>query len=434
MIRPLQWVRLGGFPEPERLSVMSASNPSRPPVATELALKRAPAEGPGRAWLQGLVALLSVYVFISAINLMGHGLKLIASDAGNQQYLKESVFSLAAHPLAGLCIGVLLTSLVQSSSFTTSFVVGLVAAGQIDLSTAIPIVMGANIGTSVKTTLVSLINMNRRLEFRRCLVGAVVHDYFNILTVLTLLPLEIYFGIISRPAGAFAQWLGDAAFFTTDPDRFNIVKMAVEPISKAADWLLMGSLGLPPVVAGAIEPIIGVLLLFTALVFLVKMLHGLMRQRLGGLFSRTLFRNKWTAFSVGLIMTAAVQSSSVTVSLMIPLAGAGILTVRQIFPYTLGANIGTTVTALMAGLAAAAIAGGQGQAAQMAGAAGLGVAFGHLLFNIYGTCVWWPLQWVPIALAKGYGKRASRRRAVAGIYVISVFFLLPLLVILLVNR
>ncbi len=413
---------------------MSDPESPRPPAAAQPALRRVPVGGPGRPWLQGLIALLAVYLFIAAINLMGHGLKMIAQVPESNKYLEESVFSLAAHPLAGLCIGVLITSVVQSSSFTTSFTVGLVAAGQIDLPMAIPIVMGANIGTSVKTTLVSLVNMNRRLEFRRCLSGAVVHDFFNILTVLTLLPLELAFGVISRPAGAFARWLGCAAFFTTDPSHFNLVKLAVQPIAKAADAFLMGTLGLSKTAAGTIEPIVGVVLLFTALIFLVKTLHGLLKERLSGLFSRTLFRNQATAFTVGLIMTAAVQSSSVTISLMIPLAGAGLLTVRQIFPYALGANIGTTITAILAGLAAAAIAAGEGDAAQLAGAAGLGVAFGHLLFNVLGSCIWWPLQWIPISLAKGYAKRVSRRRMLAGVYVLTVFFILPVTVIVLVNR
>ena len=380
-----------------------------------------------------MLALLAVYLFVAAINLMGHGLKTIAGVPESKQVL-DSAFALTVHPLAGLCVGVLITSVVQSSSFTTSFAVGLVAAGQMDLAAAIPVVMGANIGTSVTNLLVSLVHLRRRREFRRSLAGAIVHDFFNVLAVVTLLPLEIAFGLISRPARAFAQWLGAAAFFTTNPRKFNFVKVAVKPISRAADWLTTDLMGLSQTVAGAVTAALAILLLFVALYFLVKVLQGLLKDRLSGLFSQTLFRDQGTAFAVGLITTALVQSSSVTTSLVVPLVGAGVLSLRQIFPYTLGANIGTTVTAILAGLAAAAIGAGRGSAAQAAAAAGLAVAFGHLLFNAIGTCIFWPLCWVPISLAKGFAKIASRRRLLTFAYILVIFFILPVLVIILVNR
>jgi solute carrier family 34 (sodium-dependent phosphate cotransporter) len=401
-------------------------------VVTTLGMVRPSPRLRDSGWVQGLSALLAIYLFVAAIHLLGHGLKTLATVPGNESYL-SSVFALANHPIAGLCLGVLVTSIVQSSSFTTSFVVGLVAAGQMELVHSIPVIMGANIGTSVKTTLVSLINLRRRTRFRRSLAAATVHDFFNMLTVIVLLPLEVAFGILSRPAASVAEYLGKAAFFTGNPKKFHVIKMVVEPIAKAADWLLMDVLGLTQTAAGIIEPILAIILLFTALVFLVKMLHGLMKERLSALFSRTLFRNAGTAFALGLLLTATVQSSSITVSLTVPLAGAGLLSVRQIFPYTVGANIGTTVTAILAALAAAAIASGQGAAAQMAAGAGLAVAFGHFLFNVYGSCIFLPLKWIPISLAKGYARLASRRRLLAGVYVLVVFFAVPILLIILVN-
>ncbi len=403
-------------------------------LAQPPALSQPPVRRGWQAWRQGLLALAALYLFIVAINLMSHGLKTIADVPDSKAYLQQKVFSKAAHPVAGLCIGILVTSVVQSSSFTTSFTVGLVVAGELSMMAAIPIIMGANVGTSVTNILVSLAHLRRRREFRRSLGGAIVHDFFNVLTVLTLLPLELAFGVISRPAGAFARWLEAANFFTANPGKFNILKIAVEPPAKAADWLLLDLLGLSKTVGGAIEAGLAVVLLFVALIYMVRMLQGLLKERLAGLFSRTLFRNHWISFMVGLIATASIQSSSVTTSLVVPLVGAGILTLRQIFPYTLGANIGTTVTAILAGLALAAIACGQGPAAVSAAAAGLAVAFAHLLFNVYGTCIFWPLQWIPISLAKGFAKVASKRRVLAGIYILVVFFLVPIVLIILVNR
>ena len=385
-----------------------------------------------QTWLGALAALAAVYLFIAAINIMGHGLKTVAKVPASKAVMAQ-VYHCADNPLAGLCVGILVTSLVQSSSFTTTFTVGLVAAGQIPLPTAIFIIMGANVGTSVTNTLVSLAHLRRRLEFQRSLAGATVHDFFNLLCVAVLMPLEWVFGIISGPARWFAGTLGETAFFTGDPKKYNFMKVAVRPLSQGLDWLLGGVLGLPKTPAGLITAAVGVVLLFAALFVLVKVLRELLKDRLSGLFSRTLFRNSATSFGVGLVTTTAVQSSSVTTSLVVPLIGAGVLKIRQIFPYTLGANIGTTVTAILGGLAIAALAAGQGPAVEQAAAFGLAVAFAHLLFNLYGTAIFWPLQWIPISLAKGYAKLASEHRALAAVYILVVFFLIPAAVVFLAN-
>ncbi|HDY65838.1 MAG TPA: Na/Pi cotransporter family protein, partial [Phycisphaerae bacterium] len=133
-----------------------------------------------------------------------------------------------------------------------------------------------------------------------------------------------------------------------------------------------------------------------------------------------LFRRPSIAFVVGIVTTVSVQSSSVTTSLVVPLVGAGVLKLRQIYTYTMGANIGTTITAMLAAL-------GTGSAAAMA------CAFAHLLFNLYGTVIFWPLQFIPISLAEGFAKLASRRRLVAALYIIVFFFLLPLLAIFFIH-
>jgi sodium-dependent phosphate cotransporter len=91
---------------------------------------------------------------------------------------------------------------------------------------------------------------------------------------------------------------------------------------------------------------------------------------------------------------------------------------HQIFPYTLGANIGTTVTSLLA-------------AAATGTPAGLAVAFAHLLFNAAGTAVFLPLRVVPIRLAHWYATLAATRRGLALMYLVVVFFALPILCIIL---
>jgi sodium-dependent phosphate cotransporter len=162
--------------------------------------------------------------------------------------------------------------------------------------------------------------------------------------------------------------------------------------------------------------ILSVICLFTALKQIVSVLKKAVVKKAEGLFDKVLFRSGARAFIVGLFLTVAVQSSSITTSLVIPLAGAGILTIRQIFPYTLGANIGTTVTAILASLVTGNISAVQ-------------VAFAHLLFNISGIILWWPFSKVPIMMADRFSSLAIRNRVIPFVYILATFFLLPLLVI-----
>jgi sodium-dependent phosphate cotransporter len=120
------------------------------------------------------------------------------------------------------------------------------------------------------------------------------------------------------------------------------------------------------------------------------------------------------------VTTASVQSSSATTSLLVPLAGTGVLSLRQIFPYTLGANIGTTITAILASLSTGS-------------PAAVTVALAHLSFNILGIAIFYPLRALPIWLAKHAGRIASRskRNSAAAVVIFIALIFIPLLYILL---
>jgi sodium-dependent phosphate cotransporter len=149
---------------------------------------------------------------------------------------------------------------------------------------------------------------------------------------------------------------------------------------------------------------------------MVKSLKVLVVKKAEAWFDRYLFKNAGRAFLVGLLLTAMVQSSSITTSLAVPMAGAGLLTIVQIFPYTLGANIGTTVTAILAALVTGNLA-------------AIVVAFSHLLFNISGIVVWWPFKLVPINLAQKFAQLSMRNKIIPVLYIVVVFFLIPILLI-----
>ncbi len=350
-----------------------------------------------------LIFAAALYLFLLSITLLGDGFK------GLGEPFVRTLLSFTASPVAGLFIGILATTLVQSSSCTTSLVVGLVASGTLGIEHAIPIIMGANIGTTVTNTLVSFAHVTRRQEFTRAFPAAVVHDIFNILSVSVLLPLEVAFHPLARISGVLARlFTGVGGFTFASP-----LKLATEPVAGALAGLVRGQ----PV----LMLVLAIVLLFVALRFIVDMMRSLVSRRLELVVDKYLFGNAAKAFLVGLFFTALVQSSSVTLSIAVPMAGAGLLTLRQVFPYSLGANIGTTVTAILAAL----VTGSTGA---------LHIAFAHLAFNFAGSLIWYPLKMVPIGLAGLLGGFCARRRVWALVYMIVLFFAIPLIVVILIRR
>lgn len=347
-----------------------------------------------------LTLVATLYVFLLSINLLGHSFKLFGSD------LAVTLLQTTEDPFLGLFLGILATSVMQSSSTTTSITVGLVAAGGLTIGNAIPVIMGANIGTTVTNTLVSFGHATRRVEFRRAFSAAIVHDIFNVLAVAVLFPLEILFHPIERVAALLQRGFADIGGM----ELFNPVKLIVDPVINGIE----GILGTTQTSA-IIMLILSVVLLFLSLAILVSTMRSAIVHRAEKVIDRYLFGKDHATFLAGLTLTILVQSSSVSTSLIVPLAGAGLLTLREIFPYTLGANVGTTMTALLAALAT-----GSGVAVT--------VAFAHLIFNVYGILIFYPLRVIPIRAARMIGDFAgkSARNVVMVIGIFILLYLIPL--------
>ena len=171
--------------------------------------------------------------------------------------------------------------------------------------------------------------------------------------------------------------------------------------------------------------VVALVALIGSLVFLVKVLRYMIVRKAETFINKYLFRNDFTALLLGLCMTVFAQSSSVTTSLVVPLVGAGVVSLYRCYPYTLGANVGTTCTALLAALAT--VQAGEG------GSVGVTTAFAHLIFNILGIAVFYPLRALPIFLAEKLAAVAAESKRWAIIFVIGIFFGLPLLMILLIR-
>ena len=361
-------------------------------------------------WFKWAAVVLLVYLLIVAVSLIGGGFKQATADRA------EELFQFATNPFMGLVIGTVSTALIQSSSTVSSIIVGLVAGG-LPVSTAVPMIMGANIGTTITNTIVSLGHVTNDDEFERAFAAATIHDFFNLWSVVVFLPLEIAFHPLEQIGGWMAKsMLGGSAVRVSD---FNLVNAATQPMVRLFEQLTEG---LGPTAGGVALIVIGIALIITVITWIGRLLKGLMVGRAKSILHGAIGRGPITGIVSGTIITVLVQSSSTTTSLIVPLAGAGILTLQQIYPFTLGANIGTCITALLAAMAIT------GAAALPA----LQIALVHLTYNVLGVVAIYGiplLRNIPLRNAQALAKLTRARKSVALLYIICVFFVIPLIAV-----
>lgn len=357
-----------------------------------------------------LAVLLFLFLFLVGVKALETGISALGSD------LVDDVFASVSSPIAGLAAGILATVLVQSSSVTTATIVGLVGSGVLPVASAVPMVMGANIGTTVTNSLASLGHLRQSAYFQRAFAAATVHDYFNLLAVVILLPLEVVFGVISR----IANWASDTfGGVLPSVENSSPIKDAVkQPVSWIQDGI--DTLGW----TGAVGPIlltIGLGLIFLSLWQITHHMKEVMSGRIENAINSVLARGGGaSAMVIGMVMTVAVQSSSITTSILVPLVAAGLLTLQNAFPVTLGANLGTTVTALLASVAAES-------------PDALTIALAHVAFNILGILIFYPIpamRRLPLMLAERTAEAAVKRRSLVLAYLVGVFIIMPVAILL----
>ena len=355
-------------------------------------------------YLKIIGVILSLYLFLVGINGLSTAIKNFGGDFANNLLLVND------NAFIALFVGILSTTIFQSSSTTTSLIVGMVSSGALALSGAVPMIMGANIGTTVTNIIVSIGHINRGNEFKRAFAAATVHDFFNVLAVIVLFPIEIAFGLLEKTAVGF----GSLLFGTVNVNNeFN------SPIKSAVKWGVnhIESLSFNN---NIVFVILSVLLTFAMLYSIVKLLRSLVLDNVQQFFDKFIFKTAVHGIVFGMLLTIMVQSSSITTSTIVPLAGAGVLTLRQVYPFTMGANIGTTITALLAALTLNVTA--------------LVAAFAHLLFNLYGILLIYvnPLfREIPLKLAVWLSEIAIKNKFIPLIYLVCFFFLLPFIIIIL---
>jgi len=361
---------------------------------------------------QWLLVLFLIYLLITAVGMIGSGFK------GATRGQVDDLFAFATNPFMGLMVGVIATAMVQSSSTVTSIIVGLVAGG-LSVEMAVPMIMGANIGTTITNTIVSLGHVGRKKEFRRAFAAATVHDFFNLMAVVFFLPIEILFHPLQKAAGYLASHLVGGENMSVKG--LDFIKPITKPV--IGEFRNLAQMISEPV-SNIILIIFGVMIIFLSIIFVGKLLKRLMVGRAKNIMHASIGRGPLTSIFSGAVVTVLVQSSSTTTSLMVPLAGTGVFKLKQIYPFTLGANIGTTITAL---LAATAIS---GPTAVLA----LQIALVHLIYNslavllIYGIK---NLRKMPIRGAMWLARIAAEHKIYALLYLLGIFFLFPGLMVFL---
>jgi solute carrier family 34 (sodium-dependent phosphate cotransporter) len=349
--------------------------------------------------------LLSLYFFIVGVCGMGDAFTMFGGD------FAEKVMGATKNPLAALMMGFLATSIVQSSAATITIVVGMVAGNVLTISAAVPMIMGANIGTTITAMLVSFACVRKKDEFERAYGAALLHLAFNVITTLILFPLEYATGLLSKLAGygtALFQHFGGMVLC-------NPLKLATQPAIDVIEKLCFHN--------AIAFLIVMTVLMYATLAGLVAILQGMVMVKVEKFFDKVLFSSWQRSMLFGIFLTATIQTSSVTTSLAITLVGAGAMKLAQSYAFTLGANIGTTITTFIAALATAS-------------PLSITVAFSHVLFNIIGVLIIWPfpaIRKLPLDLVTATARWCVSIRFMPIIFIAVVYFILPAAILFIIH-
>ena len=352
------------------------------------------------ALVRAILIIMALLFFFFSIDLM------VTSFGSLAGVYHENILSSALNPFIGLFIGLLITAIIQSSSTTTTMVVAVVATGTLSIQEAIPIIMGANIGTTLTSTIVSLGFISNKTAFRKAVSAGVIHDFYNIILALVLFPLEYYYGFLSGIATSLNSLLvkKSPAANGIYPDSFFDFGFSEAIIN----WVSNST----------VVVIFSFLLLFISIKVLANIIQktiiGKSRDRL----RKFVFNKPHKSFGWGMLLTAAIQSSSVATSLMVPLVATDKVRLKSAFPFIIGANLGTTVTALIAAI--------------LRSEAAVGIAICHFLFNLTGAVLFMALPFLHtglINLTKRFSVVTTQQRIIGLLYIVFTFFLLPFLLI-----
>ena len=378
-----------------------------------------PLDGKAKEIANWIAVIIGIWILLNGVGMIGDGFKGIAGDRA------EELFSFAENPFVGLAIGIVATAIIQSSSTTTSIVVGMIAGG-LPLNIAIPMLFGANMGTSVTSTLVALGLAGNKKQFQQGFSMATVHDFFNLIAILIFFTLEMITGFLGKTATAIAPSLsgsGDGVLAGIFESIGDFIDMITEPLVGLAGSLVEP---LGDVWGGVALAVLGIVLILFSIQFIGNILNALLVGKAQDILYAALGKNAFMGVLSGAAITTLVQSSSTTTALTVPLAASGKFKVRTLFPFVVGANIGTTVTGLIAAFSAS----GTEAEAAMAG------ALVHTLFNTFAAILILSvpfLRKLPPMGSDWLAAMATKNKLYVFAWIGGVFFILPILAVFISN-
>jgi sodium-dependent phosphate cotransporter len=336
-----------------------------------------------------LLSMTSLYFFMVAVKLIGDAFTLLLGCQA------KDAFDFANNPIAGLMIGTVATAVLHSSGTVTSIIVALVSSGGMTVRQAVPVIMGANVGTCVTCIMVAFGQVGNRDQFERAMAAATVHDMYNIWSVFIMFPIEVLIhpleymsvgmsnakashGDFKSPVDALVNPLTNAILKV---DKKTIYDVAVGKISCRSDLSLIagGMFGEKSDGTAAVLTLcLGFCILVASLLSLVRMLAKVFLGPTRKLIGKLLAYNGYVNIVVGTLITFAVHSSTVVTSTLTPMAGLGVITLEQVYPLVIGANLGTTGTALLASMVTGK-------------ADGVAIALVHFWFNLLGIFFFYPI-------------------------------------------
>ncbi|MGD2142453.1 MAG: hypothetical protein PVH79_03110 [Candidatus Bathyarchaeota archaeon] len=375
-----------------------------------------------------LTIIFGVFLFISSLEGVKSGFKLIFAE---WQKGILGMITASTAPMTGLAIGILSTALVQSSSAVVAATMvsmsGMVAEGLPMVAAmrfGVPMVLGANIGTTVTNTIV-VFGVRRGMtveEFGDTIPGVIVDDVYEALTIALFFVLEMTTAFISNLTLAIGQFLSETLNLEDALEVFDktIIDIIIkEPIVNPVKGLVTNLLGSK----------IGGLLLFVFWFLVIIFSMGLITRGLENLIKtdwenkvKAAFESPVRGFFTGFSITWLVGSSSIGSSLMVPFLATKVVDLKRAYPYLCGSNMATTVDL------------SQIYGYLAGGLVGVMLGSAHVMLNIMALVLWLvsPLRFVPVRVAEMIGRKIQQNKN-AGVallvWVIILFFLLPLTII-----
>lgn len=341
-----------------------------------------------------------LYTFIFSIELIKKTSVLLAPSV--KGFLSE-----ALTPIKAVATGWFTTSIVQSSGAVGTMTATFAGNNIISLQTAVFIVIGAALGTTITALVISLVTVTqKKRDFRHGFEIGLCYAIFSAIIVSIAFLLEYFFQFVSRSSLFVVSLFGEK----TSPFLFpDIVGFLTSPITN----LLLSKNNV----------FLVLLFAFAVLIFSLRYLSKSIINLFGGEENTKkkigkYFESKWKTYLLGVVLTGIVFSSSITIGLLVPLAASRLISLRKTIPFILGADLGTSTDILIAALI-------------INKPLALATAVSYFILPIMAAIIFLPNTNFLYKVTKYTSKKLihiSRKKA---LYFLLAFVLIPLLIIIL---